>query len=1051
MERRKAARGESLCGDIEAAEEFFMKIKYCLRVGSLLCEAAVTCALYMLCWSACGQQSVDPFLGIAAWQPYTNNPLLSPGPSAWDAGALETMTVVKVGNWWHMYYEAWAVGNYDGLGAIAIGHATSLDGVHWVKDPANPVLPASANDWDAAGTWDPSVIYEDGLFKLWHGGNAGDWGYATSTDGVHFVEHGQLSHLGTCEDDHVVHDAASGRYFMYYWNRQYEPEGLYCAQSPDETNFDFAGAQPIHIAGLPYTTTMYKFPNVFKYGSQWFMYFGEFIRPGCAGCWTGYATSQDGLNWQLQNPQMIQCHDAFVLPMTNNLYIMYYGPDGLFDQPADDIRLAFYNVIPCVVITNQPQDAVVSVGGTAAFMAGAALVGTNSALSYQWQTNGVNITGATNPVYTTPTLTLANNGTLYDCVVSATGATNAITRTALLLVAPPGTSYADSVIADHPVVYYRFEEGAGATTAVDSSGAGKNGVYNNVSLGNPSAAADLGQAAGFNGSNSFVTMPVLSGALSLGGKGNDRFTMEAWIQPQALNGPEAIYAVPWQLGAVHLHCWAANDIRFSVNGNTPTDVDFFSPSISAGQWAHVAAVYDDTASNVTMYINGAPVGTNIYTSAGPADFEAGWIGEFSGGRFYDGLIDEFAIYTNALSAARIQEHYAAALASGPPVYVIITSEPQDAGGYAGGTAIFTTGATVVGLTNYLLNYQWQTNGVNIAGATNAVYITPALTLANNGTHFDCVVTAVGAIPATTRTALLLVEPPGPTYADSVIADHPVVYYRFGESIGATAAVDSSGNGNTGIYHNVSLGNPSATPGLGKAVGFSGPNASFVAVPALAAANSLGGSGDNQATFEVWIKPSQLSGADAIYTVDQWHTGIVHLLVNGGSIRFTVATPPYDVNYPGSPAIAPGQWTHVAVVYDATASTATLYLNGDPWSTNDYTTTTVPVSLDAGAIGVQTDGGDPPYNGLIADFAIYTNVLSSARIQEHYAAALVPPPELSISRSGNEIIISWKTTGFMLQEILQSLNNASWVDIPGATNSPATLPITNRSMFYRLRS
>lgn len=322
----------------------------------MLLRATVTFVVTLLCWSAWGQETAAVraareavgWCSPGAWRDYTNNPILSPGSSgSWDAGAIETMTVVRVGDWYHLYYEGWAAGKPNGLGVIQIGHALSREGVHWTKDPANPVLPrGTGNDWDYNGTWDPFVIYEDGMFKMWYGGSSGDdvceWGYATSRDGVHFVKQCRLSHLGRVEDDHVVHDQKSGRYFMYYWDRHYEPQGLYCAQSPNETNFDFAGAQPVHIAGLPYTNTMYKFPHVFQDGGQWFMYFGKFVRPGCSGCWTGFATSQDGLRWQLQNPQVMQCHDAFILKVTDGLYFMYYGPEGYFDQPADDIRLAVY-------------------------------------------------------------------------------------------------------------------------------------------------------------------------------------------------------------------------------------------------------------------------------------------------------------------------------------------------------------------------------------------------------------------------------------------------------------------------------------------------------------------------------------------------------------------------------------------------------------------------------------------------------------------------------------------------------------------------------------
>ena len=189
-----------------------------------------------------------------------------------------------------------------------------------------------ARDWDRVGTWDPFVLYEGGVFKMWYGGGTDqdcDWGYATSTDGVNFVKHGRLSNLGQVEDDHVVHDQASGRYLMYYWDRQYEPEGLYCAQSPNETNFDFAGSPAGPYRRIALTNTMYKFTHVIQDGGQWFMFFGKFVRPGCAGCWTGYATSSDGLNWTAQETDLVLGHDGEVLKVADDLWLMYYGPDRL--------------------------------------------------------------------------------------------------------------------------------------------------------------------------------------------------------------------------------------------------------------------------------------------------------------------------------------------------------------------------------------------------------------------------------------------------------------------------------------------------------------------------------------------------------------------------------------------------------------------------------------------------------------------------------------------------------------------------------------------------
>ncbi|MHC4271060.1 MAG: hypothetical protein ACYST2_01955, partial [Planctomycetota bacterium] len=46
----------------------------------------------------------------AAFKPYHGNPVVTMGEKGeWDAGALGSMTVLKVGDTFHMYYESWGV------------------------------------------------------------------------------------------------------------------------------------------------------------------------------------------------------------------------------------------------------------------------------------------------------------------------------------------------------------------------------------------------------------------------------------------------------------------------------------------------------------------------------------------------------------------------------------------------------------------------------------------------------------------------------------------------------------------------------------------------------------------------------------------------------------------------------------------------------------------------------------------------------------------------------------------------------------------------------
>ena len=290
-------------------------------------------------------ETLRKLAGKNEWRPYPGNPVLTRGKKGeWDDWAVGSMSVVRVDGTFHMFYEGW------GQGTIRIGHAVSADGIQWKKDPANPVLGhGPAGGWDSGATWDAFVLHEDGVFKLWYGATpSGDvggrfhWGYAESKDGSRFERKGLISGAvanAEFEDDHVVHDAASGRYFMYYWDRNREPKGLYRAESKNETAFDFPNAKPVVIEGLS-DTPMHKFTHVFQEDGKWIMYYAEFKRPRCLDCATGVAVSTDGLRWKVRNGNVLTGQDAEILKVEPDLHLMYYSPNGFFDGEGCDVRLA---------------------------------------------------------------------------------------------------------------------------------------------------------------------------------------------------------------------------------------------------------------------------------------------------------------------------------------------------------------------------------------------------------------------------------------------------------------------------------------------------------------------------------------------------------------------------------------------------------------------------------------------------------------------------------------------------------------------------------------
>jgi hypothetical protein len=89
----------------------------------------------------------------------------------------------------------------------------------------------------------------------------------------------------------------------------------------------------------------------------------------------------------------------------------------------------------------------------------------------------------------------------------------------------------------------------------------------------------------------------------------------------------------------------------------------------------------------------------------------------------------------------------------------ITAEPANQTVVAGQTATFSVSAAGAGS----LSYQWQRNGMPIAGATSSIYITAATTLSENGAQFTVVVSnSAGNVTSKAATLIVTVAPVGPS-------------------------------------------------------------------------------------------------------------------------------------------------------------------------------------------------------------------------------------------------------------------------------------------------
>jgi hypothetical protein len=249
-----------------------------------------------------------------------------------------------------------------------------------------------------------------------------------------------------------------------------------------------------------------------------------------------------------------------------------------------------------------------------------------------------------------------------------------------------------------------------------------------------------------------------------------------------------------------------------------------------------------------------------------------------------------------------------------------------------------------------------------------------------------VAATLGASGAGASTTGLCATP----YAGAVLANSPMVYYRMADTAlpASVTMFDCSSSHRDGAY--TTSGH--VTQGGDSAVGESGDfsvtdDGSDLVGTVPGAVGGLPG-GDSARTVEAWYKDATNAQQFTRQALVAW-SGFTLVVNNDGrsadSFSVLAGNGIETFTWPNH-NIEDGNWHHIAVTYDASASPSWAgYVDGNALTISSNTTP--PVASDGGAqLVVGSDGCCSNLNGAIDEVAIYGSALTAAQLASHDAAA-----------------------------------------------------------------
>ena len=196
-------------------------------------------------------------------------------------------------------------------------------------------------------------------------------------------------------------------------------------------------------------------------------------------------------------------------------------------------------------------------------------------------------------------------------------------------------------------------------STLDGSQYGNNGT---ISGANCSAviAGRLNGGCSLDGTSAYISV---NDQAVLNFTTGSSFSVEAWINPQALAGSN--WSIASKQNTVSSAGWrmflntTSRELMTTLTDGTNSITLMSYNSAANSSWSHAAFTVDRSGNTSSLYLNGAVVNsTNISSIGSLRNNEPVRIGGIGSGQYFNGTIDEVALWNRSLSAGEVYNSYA---------------------------------------------------------------------------------------------------------------------------------------------------------------------------------------------------------------------------------------------------------------------------------------------------------------------------------------------------------------------------------------------------------